>query len=307
LPMVSKVYKKHLNIRNYFFAASVYPQVQIFTARGCPFRCFFCNWPQTFQGRTYRARSAQNVADEFLYIKEYLPEVQGVVVEDDTFTVDKIRVKQICELLIKYKVNLKWNANVRTDLDFQTMKLMKDAGCYLLITGVESTQQDILDNIDKGLKSEYIAPFFANAKRSGLLVHAAFMAGNPGETADSLRNNLKLAKKYLPDTVQFFPLMPYPGTKAYEWAKINGYLKLNSYQDYITKDGLHNCVINPPGITAKELLNWCDKSRREYYLSLRYILYKLIRGIFNPQELLRTYKAFLTFRKHLLAKETTNA
>lgn len=165
IPFVSKIYKKHLKIKNYFFAASLYPEVQIITARGCPFKCFFCLWPQTFQGRNYRARSPDNVLTEFLYIKNNLPLVKGVVIEDDTFTVDKNRVRRICELLIKEKVGVKWNANVRTDLDLETMKIMKAAGCYLLIVGIESTSQEILDKIDKGLYSINIKNFLIMLKR----------------------------------------------------------------------------------------------------------------------------------------------
>jgi len=299
LPMVSKVYKKHLNIKNYFFSASLYPEVQIFTARGCPFRCFFCLWPQSFQGRAYRTRSPQNVLDEFLYIKQELPQVKGVVIEDDTFTVDKDRVIEICDLLIKYRVNLKWNANVRTDLDIRTMKKMKEAGCYLIIAGIESAEQDILDNIKKDLKASYIKEFFNNAKRLGLLVHAAFMAGNPGETKETLKKNLYLAKKLLPDTVQFFPLTPYPGTNAYTWAKENGYLKINSYRDYLTSEGLHNCVISIPGLPKEELVKWCNMSRKAFYLSPGYLFYKMRRLLLKPRDIIRTYKTFKTFKKYV--------
>lgn len=300
LPMVSKVYKKHLNIKSYFFAASLYPEVQILTARGCPFRCFFCSWPQSFQGRVYRTRSPKNVLDEFIYIKNNLPEVKGVVIEDDTFTIDKKRVVEICELLIENKVNIKWNANVRTDLDLETMKKMKEAGCYLVIVGIESAEQSILNNIDKGLSASNVQKFFDNAKRLGLLVHAAFMAGNPGETEESLKKNLSLAKKNLPDTAQFFPLMPYPGTRAYAWAKEHGYLKINSFRDYLTKEGLHNCVIDLPGLPREALLKWCDKSRRSFYLHPRYIFYKMKRMIIKPHEAIRTYKAFIAFEKYIL-------
>ena len=300
LPFVSRVYKKHLNINKYFFAASVYPEVQILTARGCPFQCFFCLWPQTFQGRNYRTRSARSVLDEFIYIKENLPEVKGVVIEDDTFTVDKTRTIQICDLLIKNRIRLKWNANVRFDLDIETMKIMKEAGCYLIITGIESSENLILGNIAKGLKESDIKNFFDNAKKIGLLVHAAFMSGNPGETRQSLKKNLDLAKKVMPDTVQFFPLMPYPGTGAYNWARDNNYLRINDFRDYLTKDGLHNCVIELPGLTRKEILGWCDRSRRLYYCSPGYIIYKLIRLFLNPGEIIRTYKAFMKFRRYIL-------
>ena len=305
LPMVSEVYKKHLNIKNYFFAASLYPQVQIFTARGCPFRCFFCLWPQSFQGRTYRKRSPQNVLEEFIYIKSSLPQVKGVVIEDDTFSVDKKRTLEICDLLIKNRVGLAWNANVRTDLDLETMERMKAAGCYLIIAGIESTAQDILDNIEKGLKTSDMYNFFANAKRAKLLVHAAFMAGNPGETKETLKQNLMLAKKFLPDTLQFFPIIPYPGTKAYLWAKEKGYLKIESFRDYLTKEGLHNCVVDLPGLPRQELVRWCDYSRKLFYLSTEYLCYKSKQLLCRPQDIARTLKTLLTFRKYILRKTSS--
>ncbi|MFQ6010361.1 MAG: B12-binding domain-containing radical SAM protein, partial [Candidatus Aenigmatarchaeota archaeon] len=92
LPFVSEIYKKHLSIKNYFFAAAEYPMVMIFSGRGCPNMCFFCLYPQTFGGRRYRLRSAENVVAEFEYIINNLPEVKEIGIEDDTFSADLERV-----------------------------------------------------------------------------------------------------------------------------------------------------------------------------------------------------------------------
>ncbi len=299
IPFVSSVYKKHLNVKNYFFAASDYPMVQIFTARGCPFRCFFCVYPQTIHGNVYRRRSPENIVEEFIYIQKNLPEVREVVIEDDTFSVDKNRVRRICELLIQKDVKLKWNANVRADLDLDTMKLMKKAGCRLIIIGFESADQQILDNIDKGAQAERMDEFFRNTKKAGLLLHAAFMAGNPGETEETLAKTFAMAKRFMPDTVQFFPLMAYPGTRAYHWAKENNLLKSNDFSDWLTKEGLHNCVLNLPNLSSEKLVQWCDSSRRNYYLSFRYLWYKLKQVIVHPEEAKRTVMAMYRFRKFL--------
>ena len=300
LPFVSKVYKRYLNIKNYFFAASDYPEVQIFTGRGCPFRCFFCVYPQTFHGRNYRARSPANVVEEFKFISNELPQVKEIIIEDDTFTINSKRVVEICDLLISEGIKTKWNANVRLDLELETMKKMKKAGCHLLIIGFESADQTILDNIHKGYRAEKIREFVKNAKTAGLLMHAAFMAGNPGETKETLAKNIKLAKELLPDTVQFFPLMVYPGTEAYQWAQENGYLMANKFSDWLTKEGLHNCVIGLPNLSAKNIVRWCDVARKEYYLNPRYLLYKLKQIAFHPEEIKRTIKATMGFRKYLL-------
>ena len=142
-PFVSQVYKKHLRIENYFFAAGEFPMVMIMTGRGCPSHCFFCVYPQTFHGHKYRLRSARNVVDEFEFIARELPQVKSVGIEDDTFTADRERVRQICRLLIEREINrkLKWWANTRVTLDLETMKLMKKAGCRLVIPGFESGDQ----------------------------------------------------------------------------------------------------------------------------------------------------------------------
>ncbi len=183
-PFVSQVYKNHLNIENYFFAAGEYPMVMIMTGRGCASHCFFCVYPQAFHGHKYRLRSAANVADEFEYIAREFPQVKSVGIEDDTFTADRARVQEICQLLIARGIHKKlhWWANTRVTLNFETMMLMKKAGCRLVIPGFESGDQTILNNIRKGIKVDQSRQYVINAQKAGLLVHGCFMVGNKGET-----------------------------------------------------------------------------------------------------------------------------
>ncbi len=300
LPFVSRVYKQFLDVKKYFFAAANYPEVQIFTARGCPFNCFFCVYPQVMHGNAYRVRSPDNVVEEFDFIARNFPSVKEVVIEDDTFTVDQRRVESICDKLIKKKNRLFWNANVRADLDIGLMRKMKEAGCRLVITGFESGEQKILNNIGKGITIEQSEEFFQNARKAKLLVHAALMAGNPGEDKKTLEKTFSLAKKGFPDTVQFFPLIVYPGTKAFQWAQKNNFLKTVDYQQWVTKEGLHNCLVDLPDISAQDMVNWCNDSRRKYYLNLKYIFYKIFQMVRYPREIKRTVKAGLKFSKHLL-------
>jgi radical SAM superfamily enzyme YgiQ (UPF0313 family) len=94
LPFVSQVYSKHLNIKDYFYAICQHPEVTIITGRGCPHRCTYCVYPQTFQGRTYRPRSPENVAKEFEFIAQNFPFVKEIFIEDDTFPVDRKRCRK---------------------------------------------------------------------------------------------------------------------------------------------------------------------------------------------------------------------
>ena len=302
IPFVSQVYKKHLRIEDYFFAAGEYPEVMIMTGRGCTSRCFFCVYPQAFHGHKYRLRSAKNVADEFEWISRELPQVKSIGIEDDTFTADKKRVLDICQLLIERGIHKKlhWWANTRVSLDYETMKQMKKAGCRLMIPGLESGDQTVLNNIRKGIRLDQSAQYLADAKKANLLVHGCFMVGNKGDTRESMNKTLDFAMKAMPDTAQFFPMIPYPGTEAFGWAKENGHLKTLDYSKWLTEEGLHQCVIDLPDMKSQELVQFCDDARRKYYLRPRYMFKKLVQTITMPDERRRTLKSFRQFAKFLV-------
>lgn len=299
IPFVSKVYRRHLNIRDYFYSICQYPEITIITGRGCPHRCTYCVYPQAFQGRRYRARSAGNVVEEFHYIAESFPFVKEIFIEDDTFTIDRNRCQEICRELIEAKNRVSWTANARADVDFETLKMMKEAGCRLLCVGVESGSQKVLDNMKKGLSLERIKRFFRDVKKAGILVHGCFMAGNNGETRETLEETLNLAKELNPDTAQFFPLMIYPGTEAYEWAKKENLILAEDFSQWVTQEGLHQCVVNLAGLSSTNLVNFCDRARREFYLRPAYLMSKLKQILLHPSELRRTAMSFGTFWRFL--------
>lgn len=300
IPFASKFIKEHLNYKNYFFAASSYPEIQIFTGRGCMAHCNFCVYPQTLHGHAYRLRSPKNVVDEFEYISNNFPDVKEIVIEDDTFTAKRQRVIEICDLLIKTGLNKRfsWLCNARVNLDIETMKVMKKAGCRLIIPGIESGNEDILRNIKKGTTLKLIREYIKNAKESGLLVHACYMVGNKGETKETMQETLKLALELNTDTAQFYPLLPFPGTEAYDWAKNNGYIT-GKYDEYCKEDGTINCVLNLPQITSEEMVKFCDDARKKYYLRVSYIFHRLCMGLKYPDDLKRSLKAFIKIRKFL--------
>ncbi len=304
IPFVSKIYKKYLNINNYFFSAATLPMIMIMTGRGCPSRCFFCVYPQTIHGHKYRLRSAENVVEEFEWIVNNLPEVKSIGIEDDTFTANPERAKEICRLLIKKGINkkVKWWANTRVHTDLELMKLMKKAGCRLIIPGFESGSQEILNNIKKGTKIEQAIEYMKNARKAKLLVHGCFMVGNKGETKETMEKTLEFAMKLNPDSAQFFPLIPYPGTEAFYWAKENGYIKTYDYSKWLKEDGMHECVLNLPNLSSEELVNFCNYAREKFYLRPNYLFYKAIQSITNLDEMKRNLKAFAKLLKYLKKK-----
>jgi radical SAM superfamily enzyme YgiQ (UPF0313 family) len=300
LPFVSSVYARHLKIENYFYSITRHPEVTIVTGRGCPHRCFYCVYPQTMFGRRFRHRSPENVLEELRFVKETFPQVKEVFIEDDTLTVSEPYCRRLCRLIAEAGLDIVWTANSRADVSEETLRAMKAAGCRLLCIGVESGNQHILDNIKKKLRLEQVEEFVAAARRVGILVHACFMVGNPGETRQTMENTLAFAKRLRPDTAQFFPLMVYPGTEAYRWACEEGLLTTRDFSQWLTPEGLHNCVLNTPELSAAELVEFCDYARRSFYLRPAYVSAKLAQMVRRPQEAGRILKSARTFFKYLV-------
>ena len=257
LPHVSQVYMRHLDYTKYFYSITQYPVMTIITGRGCPYQCTFCQYPQTMHGHSYRYRSEEDVVEEFAWIEKNVPSVKEIFIEDDTLTVNRPRIRKMSELLIQRGIKLAWTANSRCDVDEETLRWMKKAGCRLLCVGVESGNDEILKNIKKRLKADQVRQFAKAARRAGMMIHGCFMLGNPGETRETMEQTFQFAKELNFDTAQFFPLMVYPGTEAYEWALKNDFLTTHNFSEWVTEAGTHNCVVSRPGLTNADLVNFC--------------------------------------------------
>ena len=271
IPFVSRVYKKHFNVRDYFLGNSLYPEVQIFTGRGCPFQCTFCSWPQTLMGRKYRVRSIASVLDELKWIEENLPQVKEVFFEDDTFTINRERVLAFTEEYKRRGLDVVWACNARVELDYGTMRKMKEANCRLLIVNYESGSDEILQKIKKGITIEDIRRFARDARRADLLVLGDFIIGLPGETKETVEKTKRLIKEVKPELLQVSVASPFPGTEFYTWAKSNGYLLTDDPNEYLDKQGHQKAIISYPELPGEDIVKAVDEILKNYYLSPSYL------------------------------------
>ncbi len=271
IPFVSRVYRNHLNIEDYALDHTLHPEVQIFTGRGCPNLCTFCSWPENLMGREYRVRSVRNVVDELQYVTEELPSVKEVFVEDDTFTISRQRVRKVCEEIKNRNLKVTWSCNARANLDLETMKRMKRAGCRLVDVGYESGSDQILKGIKKGVSTDRMRKFAQDARRAGLMVLGDFIIGLPGETEDTVRQTIRFAKELKPNLIQFAVATPLPGTQFYEWTAEKGFLLATNLEQSLDEDGFQRCIVSYPEFADQDIEKWVDKALKSYYLSPSYV------------------------------------
>lgn len=294
LPFVSKVYQEFLDVNDYFYAFAQKPMIQIFSSRGCPHRCNFCSYPETLSGRLFRRRSVKNFVDEVEYICKEMPEIREIFIEDDTFTVDKKRVVEICDEIIRRGLNPVWSCNTRADLPYDVMKRMKEAGCRLLVVGYESGSQEVLNQTKKGITLAQSREFAKNTKKLRLKVFGCFMIGLTGDNLDTIEQTFRFAKELYPDMCFFQQAVPFPGTGFYQWAKNNGYLVTEDYSKWLNEDGYLNCLVSYPYATPQEIRKLRDHLMSRYYFSFTYI-FKTFLSNLSWQEFKRVMKAGFTY------------
>lgn len=303
LPFVSAVYARHLPVARYSNPNALHPQVMIMGGRGCPNHCTFCVFPQTLTGHVFRARSPVNIVDEVEWVEKNMPEVRAVFFEDDTMTADRDRLAVIARELLQRRLSLSWSCNMRADMDYETLLLCRKAGLRTVCVGFESGSDRILAAMGKNLTTERMRRFASDCRKAHVRVHGCFMVGTRGETRATMEETLSFALELNPDTAQFYPLMVYPGTAAYRMACADGCIVPASFREWLKPDGTHNCVVRTAELSPEELVEFCDRARRKFYLRPRYLIGKFLRTVGDRDERKSVLLAFRTFRRHMLGRK----
>lgn len=263
-----------LPMNRYYPALGSYkrlPVISIMATRGCPGRCTFCYGDML--GKRIRYRSPSRLIKEIKYLME-THGIKEIQFYDDTFTAIQKNVREFSSLILKEKINLSWSCFARVDtVDLETLRLMKEAGCHQIMYGLESGDEEILKNINKGTALDQAREAVKLTKEVGIDVRAAFMLGNPGETEESIQRTIQFALDLDPELCIFNITTPYPGTEMFKWAKENGYL---STEDW-TKYDLSHMVMDLPTIASTRIEEYYHRVYRLFYLRPSYILRKIFK------------------------------
>ncbi|HOY57869.1 MAG TPA: hopanoid biosynthesis associated radical SAM protein HpnJ [Verrucomicrobiota bacterium] len=281
LPWVVDVYKRDLVIEKYFIGYLLHPYLSLYTGRGCPGQCTFCLWPQTIGGHRYRVRSARNVADEMAYAKQLFPHVKEFFFDDDTFTANLPRARDVARRL--KPLGLVWSCNSRANLNYDTIKLMKDCGLRLLLVGYESGSDEILRRAKKGVTVDQMRAFTKACHDIGVIIHGTFILGLPIETRETIEQTIRFAQELDVFSIQVSLAAPYPGTELYEMARQNGWFARQDKTDIVHQDGLQHSALEYPGLSKEEIFEAVEVFYRRYFLRPKPIL-RILKTMLEDKE-----------------------
>jgi anaerobic magnesium-protoporphyrin IX monomethyl ester cyclase len=187
------------------------------SSRGCAWRCAFCGSP-AFWGGKIRFRSPSHFVEELEIL--YDKGITFFCFSDDTFTIDKKRVIEICRGIIEKKLKITWYAISRVDCVNEEMLLwMRKAGCIQISYGIESGSEKIRNALKKSIKTDQIKKAFHLTTKYGILSRAYFIYGCPGESWETIQETIDLIQEIKPLSAIFYILDIFPGTDLYEQLK----------------------------------------------------------------------------------------
>lgn len=274
------------------------PSLQMWSTRGCPFGCVFCAWPQImYQDRKYRVRDVRDIVMEILHCKEKYG-IRSVYFDDDTFNIGRDRLLAFCKEYIKQGVNLPWAAMSRADTsDGKVIETMAESGLKAIKFGIESADQEILDNSGKRLNIQKVRDTVKLVRELDVNYHLTFTLGLPGETMDTIRKTIDFAMELNPDSLQFSITTPFPGSKYYDMMEKKGFLLHKDWGQY---DGYSTSVVETDTLKREELeealkeanRRWKKNVLKTFFSAKRYR--HLDRRILNPVHVYKRAKYYLS-------------
>lgn len=274
---------KYFSLEKYRLSGKLF--LPVITSRGCPFQCNFCTTHHIL-GKQYRIRSPQNIGHELELLKrEY--DANFFVFYDDTLTIDKKRLYDICDEIKSRKLNIPWSCQVCIDQINEDMFIqMKKTNCQQVSFGIESGCQSVLNTANKRTIIEQNEAAINLAKKSGLFVAISIIIGYTGETAQMRKETFDFIRRTEPDDVSLCIATPYPGTELRNEVERLGYKMSSDWSHYDTITP----VFENPLLPDKEFL----QVRKDFY-----------NNFYSPKYVLR-HMFKRNFYSHIVARIAIN-
>ncbi len=245
------------------------------SSRGCPYKCGFCS--QACCGDRVRFRTPEDVVREMVFNVRNRG-AREIVMFDETFTLGRDRVMEICRRILRENLDFRWNIRTRVDaVDPEMLGILRKAGCHSLHMGVESGSARILKLMGKEITPEQVVEAFEMARKLGFVTRGYFMIGYLEEDPETYRQTLEMALKLPLDWASFSITTPLPGTALFQQAVDRGLVDQDHWLRHTRLEKLDPPHIRSPHWTRQQLEDMMHHAYHRFYLRPSHILDRLTR------------------------------
>ena len=274
-----------VDLNDYFTAADKEKMTTMYTSRGCPYKCTFCDVTE----KRYHYRSTEKIVDEMEHITSL--GIKEIHIFDDTFNLNRKRVIDMCNEIIRRGLKVRWTARVRANpLDREMLILMKKAGASRLHAGIESLDPAALEAMRKQITLDHIKDFFALCRELRINTLCYMILGFPEESKHYRDIFFKTLMTLKPTYVFINVLYPLAKTQLYSELVANGFYEKDYWAEFFRNPV--PCFELPPMRTPelqKEVVELMDSVHKKFYLSPSFIMQDIRRNM-NPKMLMRKAK-----------------
>jgi radical SAM superfamily enzyme YgiQ (UPF0313 family) len=271
-----------------------YRYVTIATSLGCPYKCLHCGSTGPFyvRCRDYLLREPELVVRE---LREAVESCNARVFDfvDDVFTHDEGHVRELCRLLVKERLGIKWSCSTRPDLiTEELLTCMKKAGCMQVCIGVESGSEAIRRRLHRDIPDGVIRKSFRLCRKMGVRTRASALIGLPGESRGDVEDTIEFIRDLRPTHVFLYPAVLLPASGIYKLALEEGIVSDDAWVSYM-KGNSPLPVYVPDGMTRMEISLLLDAGYKRFYSNPRYMLQRI--GDARSVSDLMEYAGFMHF------------
>lgn len=257
------------------------PYAALYTTLGCPYHCSFCCIQAPFKTseqasglrdtvNSYRFWSPQAVVAQIdTLVNDY--GVRNLKIADEMFVLNPKHVLGICDALIarNYDLNIWAYARVDTVRDGM-IDTLKQAGVNWLAFGIESANERVRDDVDKGFTQELIFRTLARVRAAGINVGANYIFGLPEDDLGTMQETLDLAIELNAEYANFYCAMAYPGSALYALAVKEGWPLPETWSGY-SQHSVDSRPLPTKHLSASEVLRFRDAAFQAYFTGERYL------------------------------------
>jgi radical SAM superfamily enzyme YgiQ (UPF0313 family) len=270
---LKKLPKPRFDLLNRKDFSSIFMPIQ--ASRGCPHNCDFCSVTKFF-GKSYRFRPVEDVVRE---VKA--SGAKRFTLVDDNITANRRYSKELFNALKPLKIRWIGQSTINLGRDPELCKLAAESGCYFMGIGIESVDQDNLNDMDKPWNRVGEFPKLLDTirkNRIGLVLN--MIVGLDHDDERVFEKTVKFLMKSHTFHVILNTPIPYPGTKFALRLEREGRLLHKDWSQYTQGNIVFSPKLMSPECVKAGYWNILDRffsypsvTKRAFYQSWKNLYY----------------------------------